>query len=498
MIRKRIFCVIYASIVLLNCFSIRAQNNEEGEIVDIFYPEYIKTKIETYGVLTDGDYAPFWFTNNNYGIGSEERNKGYLRVGTFARKNVFQDKLSVSLGMDVIASHNIQTDFYFHQLYADFGYKILGLSIGAKERNTPFRNKYLCSGGLTLSNNSRPIPQILGGFPDFVNIPLTNEWVQIQGGMSYGWFLDDKYKIRYAADGNYATDILYHRKYVYFKVEKQSPWSFILGLEMDTQWGGKMYRNGQMYAKSPGNLKNFFKIMVPMAGGGDANNTDKVNIVGNVYGSWHFIFNYKWEDYSIKGYYEHFFEDHSGAFFKNMPDGIYGVEFNLHKKAPVTTILLEYIHTKNQSGPFLWDKTEQIPTQVSAGDNYYNHVDYVSLTNYGHVLGNPLLTSPIYNNGRTLEVLNTRISAFHAGISGYISNNLQYRALATYSKSWGTPFIPSTNIRNQFSSMLEANYSNPKLDGWLFSGAVAYDDSKSMVGDNVGFQIKVSKTFNIK
>lgn len=460
-------------------------------------------KIESAGVFSDGDHAPFWLTSNNYGIASENKNNALIRVGGFSSFNLFKDKIKTSVGIDVIASHNLQTDFYFHQVYADFKYRSIGLSIGSKERINQFRNKYLSSGNMTLSNNARPIPQVEIGFPEFVNIPLTNEWVQVQGGLSYGWFLDDDYKRHKVKNGTYATDILYHRKYAYFKVENQTPWSFIVGLEMDTQWGGKMYKfkDGEAteYSRSPGNLKNFFKVLVPMSGGSDSNLTDQVNIVGNVYGSWHFVFNYDFKDYSIKGYYENFFEDHSGLIFKNMPDGIWGIEFNLKKKAPVSSVLFEYVHTKNQTGPFLWDKSPSIPVQVSAGDNYYNHGDYGSITNYGMVIGNPLLTSPIYNKDQSLVIYNNRIIALHGGLSGYINDYLMYRALVTYSRSWGTYGLPSKNIRNQFSSMLEVKYMNQKLKGWEFSGALAYDDAHSMmVGENFGFKMKISKTFHVK
>ncbi len=225
--------------------------------------------------------------------------------------------------------------------------------------------------------------------------------------------------------------------------------------------------------------------------------TDKVKILGNVYGSLHFITNYRKENYTIKAYIERFFEDHSGLFFKSVPDGLYGIEVNLLKKGWITGVLFEYLHTKNQSGPFLWDKSDEIPIQVSGGDNYYNHIDYISLTNYGFVTGNPLLTSPIYNNGSSLTVYNTRLSSFHGGITGYINNDLKYRVLFTYSQSWGTPLIPSRNIRNQFSTMAEATYSNSKLRGWLFSGAFSYDKS-NMIGDNAGVQFKVSKAFQIQ
>ena len=460
--------------------------------------EKLDIKIESAGTLTDGDYAPFWITSNKYGIGSETRNKGYLKTGLFASKNLFDNKLNVSIGTDILVSDNIQDNFYFHQLYADLKYRSLGLSIGAKERSNPFKNKDLSTGGLTLSNNARPIPQIEAGFPTFVEIPYTNGYMQIQGGISYGRFNDDKYKIPYAGDGSYAENVLYHRKYAYFKIEKKSPWSFVLGLEMDTQWGGDFYdKNGHRSSSSAG-IKDFFKIITPMSGGSESNGTDQINIQGNVYGSWHFILNYKKENYSIKTYHEHYYDDHSGMFFKNMPDGIYGLELNWNKKQIISSVLLEYIHTKNQSGPFLFDKSNNIPIQVSAGDNYYNHVDYISITNHGFVLGNPLLTSPIYNNKRTLQVLNTRLSAFHGGVSGYLTNDLKYKTLLTYSKSWGTPFIPSRQIRTQFSSMLEMEYTPTKIEGWAFTGALAYDDSSTIVGDNLGFQLKISKLFHIR
>ncbi|MDR1809493.1 MAG: capsule assembly Wzi family protein, partial [Prevotella sp.] len=415
--------------------------------------EALFVNVETAGTYTKGDYAPFWITSNNYGVGSERPKNGYVRTGLFGTKRLFDDKLDVSFGADVLAGRNLTStsSVYFQQLYADFRYKILGLSIGAKERSAPFRNEDLSTGGLTLSRNSRPIPQVEAGFPEFVQAPYTNNWMQVQGGVSYGWFTDSKYKKRFAGDGFYSEGELYHRKYAYFKFEKNTPWYFVFGAEMDTQWGGKFYDkrypwNGYKYS-SPTGLWDFFRVFIPMAGGDGANGTDIVNIQGEVHGSWHFIFNYKKGDYSIRPYYEHFFDDHSGMWLKNMPDGIYGLELNLNKKRPVSSVVLEYIHTKDQSGPFLWDENQNIPVQVSAGDDYYNHVDYVSYAYYGLVLGNPLLTSPVYNNGRTLQVLNNRISAFHGGLSGYLADNLQYRALLTYSRSWGAVELPARKIR---------------------------------------------------
>ena len=456
----------------------------------------IDVNIGTLGTFSGGDNAPFWLTNNVYGLGATNNNSGYLRVQTFAKKKL-ADQLKLQLGVDIVAAHNLNSNFHFQQLYADFAYKNVKLSIGSKERAPLFKNELLSTGGLTLSNNARPIPQVEASLPDFVSVPYTKGLLEVMGGISYGRFMDDKFKRNNAADGSYAEDILYHRKYGFLKFEKNSVWNFIMGLEMDTQWGGQFYKEGKYKWSSPAGFKDFFRVLLPMSGGSDSNMTDQASILGNVYGSLHFITNYRKEDYTVKAYIERFFEDHSGLFFKSVPDGLYGIELNLTKKGWVTGLLFEYLHTKDQSGPFLWDKSEEIPVQVSGGDNYYNHVDYISLSNYGFVMGNPLLTSPIYNNGSSLTVYNTRLSSFHGGITGYICDNLKYRALITYSQSWGTPLIPSRSIRDQFSTMLETTYSNDKLQGWLFSGAFSYDKS-DMIGDNTGVQFKVSKAFHVQ
>lgn len=465
-------------------------NNHTPEKADIHI------NIASAGTLSGGDNAPFWLTNNQYGLGSIDNNSGYLRIQTLGSKKL-ADKLKLQFGVDVVAAQNLNSDFHFQQVYGDLSYKNVKLSIGSKERAPLFKNELLSTGGMTLSNNARPIPQVEVSLPEFVPVPYTKGLLKIIGGISYGKFIDDKFKRNNAADGYYAEEILYHRKYGFLKFENNSTWNFIVGLEMDTQWGGQFYKDGKYAWSSPAKAKDFFKVLVPMSGGSDSNMTDQVNIQGNVYGSLHLITNYRKENYTVKAYIERFFEDHSGLFFKSIPDGLYGIEVNLQKKGWITGVLFEYLHTKNQSGPFLWDKNDQIPVQVSGGDNYYNHIDYISLSNYGFVTGNPLLTSPIYNNGSSLTVYNTRLSSFHGGITGYINNHLKYRALFTYSQSWGTPLLPSRSIRDQFSTMFETTYSNDKLKGWLFSGAFAYDKS-DMIGDNTGVQFKVSKAFHVQ
>src|SRR5699024_6465856 len=125
-----------------------------------------------------------------------------------------------------------------------------------------------------------PIPQVKLSIPYFIPIPYTDNKLLIMGGLSYGWFTDDSFKRKNVSiDGTYATQVLYHRKYGFLKFQPNSVWSFITGVEMDTQWGGHFYKDGKYQSKSPAKIKDFFKVLVPMAGGSDADITDRVNVL---------------------------------------------------------------------------------------------------------------------------------------------------------------------------------------------------------------------------
>lgn len=233
-----------------------------------------------------------------------------------------------------------------------------------------------------------------------------------------------------------------------------------------------------------------------MNGGSESSEADQRNILGNVNGSWHFVFNYNMPNYTIKAYHEHFFEDHSGfVIVKNIPDGLYGLEINTKKKQLLSTVLFEFLYTKDQSGyPFRADGT----TDPRKGDNYYNHHFYNSFSYYGHTLGSPFLVSPIYNKDGSLKILNNRVVSYHLGMSGYLHRDLDYRLLLSYSRGYGTYGNMPDPVLTMFTSLLEMNYTNLKLNGWKFTGALAYDNSERWIGDNFGGNIKIAKTFTIK
>ena len=106
-------------------------------------------------------------------------------------------------------------------------------------------------------------------------------------------------------------------------------------------------------------------------------------------------------------------------------------------------------------------------------------------------MGNPLYRSPLYNTDGSIRVENNRFWALHLGINGKPSERLDYRLLATFQEGFGTYRDPYTRKRHNVSTMLEATYHFNH--NWHLKGAYGMDFG-SILGENTGFQLTVSKT----
>ena len=85
--------------------------------------------------------------------------------------------------------------------------------------------------------------------------------------------------------------------------------------------------------------------------------------------------------------------------------------------------------------------------------------------------------------------------AWHLGFSGSPIQQLNYRVLASWQKSYGSYYYLPVNPMENVSCMAEADYM--LKDGWSIKGAVAADFGK-LRGDNFGFQLSIVKTGLIK
>ena len=153
------------------------------------------------------------------------------------------------------------------------------------------------------------------------------------------------------------------------------------------------------------------------------------------------------------------FEDESQMFWQyGWKDFLLGAEVKLPQNRVVSTVLYEYLTTKDQSGPIYHDKTQQIPDQISASDNYYNHAVYGAWQHAGFGLGNGLLISPRYNADKSISFRHNRVQAHHIGMAGSPLRGLDYKLLFSYEKSWGTYNKPLVDPLEGWTMFVQATY----------------------------------------
>lgn len=443
--------------------------------------------------FSGGDHTPFWFTANRYGLSSVDKNNGYVRAGIF-RPLQPEKRFTFAYGLDLAAACRFTSDFVIQQAYLQLKYRSLGVEIGSRQRASEMKNEWLSAGGLTESANARPIPQVRVGLLQYSQIPRT-DWLFIKGWVAYGRMTDDRFQRDYiGSEGRRAKGVVYHNKAVFIKADNgRFPLFAEAGAIMSAQFGGKSFNNGVM-TDLPSSLSDYFKAFIPLRGGDSAPIYDQLNVNGNQVGSWLFSLGYRLKDWTLRAYYEHFYEDHSMMFFQYpWYDGQIGLELTFPKNPFATSFVYEYLGMKDQAGPIYHDSTPQLPDQISARDNYYNHGIYPGWQHWGMGIGNPLLISPLYNDSRSFTFLHNRIKSHHFGISGNPSTEWSYRLLATCIRSWGTYDEPTFEVEKDFSGLLEVTYLPKKLAGWHFTGAIAFDYG-DLIGHSAGGMITVKKT----
>jgi hypothetical protein len=463
-----------------------------------FAQESITYRVDAFGSVADGDFTPFWMTNNTYGLVPLKSNNAYLRSDW-----VWEHPLGKDFGLkaeaDFATASNHTSSVWVQQLYADISYKAFHLTAGSREWYNSILDKELSSGDMLYSPNARPIPEININIPVFTVVPYTKEILKFKADFAAGKSFDNDYILRTkTADAKYATDILWHHKSLFLQLEdpeEKFPLVFTAGFGHGVQWGG--WTSSIDFGKLPVSFQDFARIVLGKSGGSQAIEGDQINVLGNHQGTMNVKLGYKTHDFLLSLYKQHFFDDNSGMEYANWRDGIWGAEISLNNCKFIRKIVFEYIYTADQSGPFhflIYDN-DRIPKPRGGGnDDYYNHGYYFSgWSHFGRGIGNSLITSPEYNDDRFLGFRNNRIKSYHAGINGQFIPVISYRALFTQMYGWGTMDNPFLKRKSNFSSLIELMYEPQNLKGWSAGFQLAFDKG-DLYGDNLGCSLKVSKT----
>lgn len=459
----------------------------------------LSLKIESGLTIAHGSHAPLWFTAGRSGLGSISTSSGYLDAGIFYQQQLTPD-WKLGGGLELVAAYNFNYSFLVRQAYADINYKWLWLSVGSKIRSSSIVNEQLSSGDLLESENARPIAQVRIGIENYVPVPFTNSWFSLKGYIAYGKFTDDKWQKKFVPVGSsYTRDVLYNSRSLFFKFGKmeQFPLECEIGMNLDAQFGGERWIKGENQAAEiyPHSFKDYIRVLLGLSGGSSANISDQLNVIGNQLGTWNFALTANLHKWKIKGYYQHLFEDGSGMGFNYGPwmDGLIGLELHFPQKGWIDGIVVECIGTKKQTAPVYNEFIEDLDELITGCDNYYNNGLYLGWQQSGMAIGNPLLTSPIYNTNHQIRFENNRISGQHLAIMGHPTPQWSYRALLTYTRNWGTYSRPFDDCLRQFYSLLEVTWKPYRLSGWEASLSAALDRG-TLLANSIGSMLTIRKT----
>lgn len=411
---------------------------------------------------------------------------------------------------DPISRHPARV--WIQQLYAQLKFRGIFITAGQREHQSPLLNSRLSSGDLVMSGNARPGMGLAAGFINFQDIPFTRGWLQICGEIGYyrlgdGKWIEDHYNYY---NSKITTGYWFNYKNTYFRTNPSKRLVFTIGMQAACQFGGNysLYKAGNLdlEMKMKSNFTSFFHALIPGAGGG-GNKGDDDYVEGNHVGSWDVMLDYKLPHGAmLRGYYQSPWEDGSGIGKLNGFDGLWGLEWrNGNSHAPVTGVVVEYLDLTNQSGPIHYRSSDYAeegsgsgsPTkgQATGSDDYYNNYAYCGYHSRGFAIGSPMVKSPIYNQDGYLGFTDNLLRGFHIAVSGCAGNSVDYRAMVSYRKSWGTPFLLRTEPLSVTSAMIEATYHVNRIKGLHIMAQLAIDRGR-LYGNNFGGLLTVSYNGN--
>lgn len=465
--------------------------------------ENVRYAISAQGTAGTGDNAPFWFTNNRYGLGTTDNSSGLARVALW--RDVETDSLwfwRMGYGIDLASPLNNENGYFcVQQAYVDVEWKWLRLSLGQKERPSELKNSFLSSGGLTLGTNSRPLPQVRVEIPQFLTISGTRGLLALKAHFAYGWYTDNRWQRTFNAGttNSYTSGSMFHSKAFFMRLGNRDlfPLEVTGGLEMACQFSGRGWNirpySGEELSQNVDLGGNIFTALIPT--GGDVNDEHYANVSGNHVGSWHLRLDWWRSNWSAALYFEHFFEDHSQLFWQyGWKDLLLGLELNLPSNPFLSAVVYEYNTTMHQSGPIFHDKTQESPLQVTGRDDYYNNHIYGAWQTAGFVIGNPLMLSPIYNNyfgaPGSISTRHNRIRMHHIGLTGNPTAEWSWRALYTRHHSFGTYMFPVNEPCAANYLLLETTYRPRWCKGLSATVAYGHNDG-SLLGTSNGAMLTV-------
>ena len=221
---------------------------------------------EFMGLASSGRFAPFWMSANRDGVVSVSPYSAHLRGGI--EKEAVRDARwwDYSYGVDVrlqITDNRLQRvgnngqsvgcGLQSVRLYAHARLWCFDVTVGVKPFDMGNQDYELSAGGFLFSRNAPSMPRISVGIDRYTAFPFTYGYMEVKGGITHGWFVDNI--------GTKKT--LLHHKYLGVRLGGKLPVNINYEFHHATQWGGVSERYGELGAS----LRDWWTVFKASSGG---------------------------------------------------------------------------------------------------------------------------------------------------------------------------------------------------------------------------------------
>jgi len=435
-----------------------------------------EANLTTTGLAGNGNNLPFWMTHNQLGKYSSTGNLQELTEGTLFGSTKLTQNFNLTYGADLalLITEN-ETDPKIIQAFIGLSGKVIRIQAGAFSDDELFGGLSSSNGDLLRSLNYRPYPKVRLSTPGFIPFLFAKSWFKFNAEYDEGLLTDERI----------VTRPHLHHKSLMMQFHTSSTFRFVVGINHYVFWGGHSSKYGQL----PDGLNDYFRYITGRPGGSNFLETDQLNVAGNQLGSYLLTAEKDFDKFHIELRASHPFEDGSGMGFDNIKDNLYTFHYSKNKSGSLLDeFVIEYLYSKNQSGngPVIVGQERH----YRGRDNYFNHGIYqTGFTNFGQSMGTPLFEPIRYNqDGIVTGVANNRVSAFHLGANGTLSDAFSWKGMITFSRNFGTYDQPFNPVKQQIASLGELSWKS-KNHPLMLSALIAVDMGQLTSNQlGIGFQ----------
>ena len=427
---------------------------------------------------------PFWLHANQHGQVDPYSANAMSNFFGFGRYSL-NNGLTLTAQADLFVRASQDSQLHFTEGFVQLSYGSFDLWAGRKRERFGLIHPTLSTGSMDLSENARPLPQIVFATRGFMPVPFTRGVLFADASLGHG--SQNNFNDRFV-EGL----VRVHRKHLYLRIfSNDAPLVLYGGLKHFAQWGG----SSPLHGSSPVNFRSFIDVFFSRAadsneiiGGGQL-----LNSAQNHLGTYDFAFKINTERYVISVSRQFILEDTPNARFGTPWEGLWGASLTFRPPperrswrstrtapAPVagqrqqSRLHPGYHSSDDTFRPFLKSihyeyldvMSDMFRFPQRARDeyfNYYNHWAYRGgWTYFGNTLGNPLFLT----DRDFLGVVNNEIFAHHLGLEGFLGKAFDWRFFATYSRNYGANRVTHrsnlsgrekllTERRDQWSFMLD-------------------------------------------